>query len=103
MGGSHLHEATAGAPEERLFIVYDRYNSEPLEKLVNLLQTHIDLPARQIVIEALVIEANTNHLRDLGVEFSSSKSYDFFLTVSKLKCLFGEKFLFKRSSPDFPV
>ena len=73
LGGSHLHEATAGAPEERLFIVYDRYNSEPLEKLVNLLQTHIDLPARQIVIEALVIEANTNRLRDLGVEFSSSQ------------------------------
>jgi len=73
LGGSHLHEATGGAPEERLLLVYDRDAPEALERLVNLLQTHIDLPARQIVIEALVIEANTSRLRDLGVEFSSSK------------------------------
>lgn len=72
LGGSHLHSTTAGAPQERLLLVYDRNEPEALEKLVNLLQTHIDVAAQQIVIEALVVEVNTSNLRDLGVEFEAS-------------------------------
>ena len=71
LGGSHLHNTTTGAPEERLLFVYDRNDSEPLERLVNVLRTQIDLPAQQIVIEALVIEVNISQLNDLGVEFGS--------------------------------
>ena len=73
LGGSHLHNATTGAPEERLLFVYDREDPEPLERLVNMLRTQIDLPAQQIVIEALVIEVNTSQLNDLGVEFSGQQ------------------------------
>ncbi|MFH1569843.1 MAG: hypothetical protein ABIL09_17750 [Gemmatimonadota bacterium] len=73
LGGSHLHSTTAGAPEERLLVVYDRNQPEDLEKLVNLVQSHIDVPAQQIVIEALVIEVNTSKLHDLGVQFSASQ------------------------------
>ncbi|MEC7226255.1 MAG: hypothetical protein VXW00_05270, partial [Candidatus Latescibacterota bacterium] len=73
LGGSHLHNTTTGAPEERLLLVYDRHDPEPLEELVNLLQAHIDVPAQQIVIEALVIEVNTSKLQDLGVEWSGSQ------------------------------
>lgn len=73
LGGSHLHNTTTGAPEERLLLVYDRHDPEPLEELVNLLQAHIDVPAQQIVIEALVIEVNTSNLQDLGVEWSGSQ------------------------------
>ena len=72
LGGSHLHSATEGSPQERLMIVYDRSKPEELEQIVNLLQTHIDVPAQQIVIEALVIEVNTNSVDDLGLEFSGS-------------------------------
>lgn len=72
LGGAHLHSATAGSPEERLLIVYDRNEPENLETLVNLLQTHIDMPAQQIVIEALVIEVNSVSLNDLGFEWRSS-------------------------------
>ena len=61
-----MHNTTTGAPEERLLLVYDRYDPEPLEQLVNLLQADIDVPAQQIVIEALVIEVNTSKLQDLG-------------------------------------
>ncbi len=74
LGGSHLHNTTTGSPEERLFIVYNRNDPEPLEQLINLLQTQIDVPAQQIVIEALVIEVNTNNLHDLGVEWSASQN-----------------------------
>lgn len=72
LGGSHLHSATSGAPEERLLIVYDKAKPEDLETLVNLLQTHIDVAAQQIVIEALVIEVNTSSLKDLGFELRSA-------------------------------
>jgi len=75
LGGTHLHSATAGAPEERLLIVYDRHDPESLERLLSLLQTQIDVPARQIVIEALVVELNTTLLRDLGVEFRGGKEH----------------------------
>jgi general secretion pathway protein D len=72
LGGSHLHGVTEGAPQERLLLVYDRDDPEALERLVNLLHDHVDVAAHQIVIEALVIEVNTNRLRDLGVEISGT-------------------------------
>jgi hypothetical protein len=73
LGGSHLHGTTSDEPQERLLIVYDRNDPEALERLVNLLQSQIDVAAQQIVIEALVIEVNTNQLRDLGVQFNASQ------------------------------
>lgn len=73
LGGSHLHSTTTGSPEERLLLVYDQNDPEPLEKLINLLRSEIDLPAQQIVIEALVIEVNTKNLRDLGVDFQGAR------------------------------
>ena len=72
LGGSHLHSATSGAPEERLLIVYDRDEPEKLEQIVNLLHAHIDVAAQQIVIEALVIEVNSSSLDDLGFEWSGA-------------------------------
>ena len=75
LGGSHLHSTTGGAPEERLLIVYDRNEPEKLEELVNILQSHIDVAAQQIVIEALVIEINTTNLQDIGVDFTASKDH----------------------------
>ena len=75
LGGAHLHAATAGEPQERLLLVYDRNDPEALERLINLLQTQIDVGAQQIVIEALVIEVNTNQLRDLGVELNTSQRH----------------------------
>jgi Flp pilus assembly secretin CpaC len=73
LGGTYLHSTTGGAPEERLLLVYDRNDPESLEKLVNVIQTQIDVAAQQIVIEALVIELNTSTLRDLGIEFGAAQ------------------------------
>ena len=75
LGGSHLHSATTGAPQERLLIIYDKNEPEALEKLINVLHTQIDVPAQQIVIEALVIEVNTNRLRDVGMELTGSQDH----------------------------
>lgn len=81
LGGSHLHSATSGSPQERLLIVYDRNNPDELEQIANLLHAHIDVAAQQIVIEALVIEVNSSTLDDLGFEWgaatgSSSGSFE---------------------------
>ena len=75
LGGSHLFGATTDAPEERLLLVYDRNEPEELEKLVNLLQSYIDLAAQQIVIETLVVEINASRLQDLGVEFFAAQDH----------------------------
>jgi len=69
IGGTYLHQATAGEPMERLLIVYDENDPEPMEKLLNLLKEEIDVRARQVVISALVVEVNTDRLKDLGVSF----------------------------------
>ena len=75
LGGTYLHNTTAGEPQERLLIVYARNEPESLEKLGLLLKEQIDVPARQIVIEALIVEINVTRLRDLGVEFGSEHEH----------------------------
>ena len=66
IGGTYLHNTTAGEPQQRLLIAYDRNDPEPVSRLISLLREQIDRPARQIVIEALVIEVNTEKLSELG-------------------------------------
>lgn len=103
LGGSHLHGTTSDEPQERLLIVYDRNDPEALERLVNLLQSQIDVAAQQIVIEALVIEVNTNQLRDLGVQLNASqKNVKTSFEVSDKGLDLPFSFLFSRNTfPDF--
>lgn len=68
IGGTYLHQATPGETQQRLLLVYDKNELEGLQTLLSLLRDKIDKPARQIVMEALVIEMNMNDVKDLGVE-----------------------------------
>ena len=74
LGGTFLHQMTAGEPQQRLMIVYDENDPEPMQGLLNLLRQKLDQPARQIVIEALVIEVNTDKIDQLGVDFQVTDS-----------------------------
>jgi hypothetical protein len=77
LGGIFLHRTTAAEPQNRLLIAYDPEDLESLERIVNLLTDVIDVPARQIVVEALVIEIQGDSTRDLGVSFGvTGKSFD---------------------------
>jgi len=67
IGGTYLHQQTAGEPQQRLLVVYDAADPDSLARLMNVLRDKIDVPARQMVIEALVIEVNTSRLADLAV------------------------------------
>jgi len=70
IGGTYLHQATTGEPQEQLLIVYDADDREPMERLVATLRDDLDVPARQVVISALVLEINTDRARELGLQFS---------------------------------
>jgi general secretion pathway protein D len=69
IGGTFLHQVTAGEPQQRLLIVYDVNDTAPVERLFQILREEIDVPARQVLISALVVEVNSERLRDLGVTF----------------------------------
>lgn len=69
IGGSFLHQLTGGDPVQRLLIAYDEDDPESLDALLRLIREKIDIPSRQIVIESLVIEVNTNRLREIGIDY----------------------------------
>jgi general secretion pathway protein D len=71
IGGTFLQGMTSGEPQQRLLILYDKNDPDSLQSLLNLLQTTVDVPARQIMIEALVIELNADRTRQLGVTFET--------------------------------
>lgn len=73
IGGTYLHQMTSGEIQQQLMIVYEKNNPSQLVNLLSVLKEKIDLPARQIVIEALVIEINQKNLKDLGLDFYSAK------------------------------
>lgn len=76
LGGIFLHRTTAAEPQNRLLIAYDPYDLESLERIVNLLRDVVDIPARQIVIEALVIEISGDVTRDLGISWGATGTFD---------------------------
>ena len=72
MGGASLVHTTSGEPLQRIMIVYDPEDPYSLSKLIDLLKNEIDVPAIQVMIEALVIEINSGATDQLGIRFESS-------------------------------
>jgi type II secretory pathway component GspD/PulD (secretin) len=69
LSGTYLHQSTTGAPEQRLLVIYEKNDPEQLNALLNLLRNDVDVPASQIVIEALVVEINSNKAKELGFKY----------------------------------
>jgi hypothetical protein len=72
IGGLYLHGSTSGEPQQRLLLLYDPDDPESLTVLLNLLREKIDVPAKQIVIEAQAIELESTKARDLGISVESA-------------------------------
>jgi len=72
LGGIFLHRTPAAEPQNRLMIAYDSDDPASLERVVNLLHDKVDVPARQLMLEALVIEINSDITHDLGVSWDIS-------------------------------
>ena len=78
LGGSFLHQLTGGDPLQRLLIAYDEDDPQSLDALIRLIREKIDLPSQQIVIEVLVVEVNTDRLRDIGIDIDRmQKNFEF--------------------------
>ncbi len=110
LGGVFLHRTTAAEPQNRLLVAYDPYDLDSLERIVNLLRDVVDIPARQIVIEALVIEIQGDVTKDLGVTWGAKGTSDAgrYLDTFDLKVDEGPRvvpppftFLFNRRSDTF--
>ncbi len=72
LGGIFLHRTAAAEPQNRLMIAYDADDPASLERVVNLLRDKVDVPARQLTLEALVIEIHSDATRDLGISWEAS-------------------------------
>lgn len=72
-GGQPLSSVPDAAPQQRLLIVHDTDDRPSLDLLLAHLERDIDVPARQILIEALVIELNYEGLLELGIDFKGRK------------------------------
>ena len=66
--------STSGGPLERLLISYDPGSSgkAALHHLLELLSDQIDVPARQLLIEGMVLEVSETGMKQLGLEHNLS-------------------------------
>jgi general secretion pathway protein D len=72
LGGVALDNTTSGDPMQRFLVGYKPGNFNSVAKLLDIIQNKIDTPANQIVIEALVLELNSDQLDELGIDFSNA-------------------------------
>ena len=72
LGGVTLDNTTSGEPLQRLLVGYKPGDFNSVARLLDIIQNKIDTPANQIVIEALVLELNSDQLDELGVDFSNA-------------------------------
>jgi len=68
---------TDADPLNELIIFFDPNRSSQLSRVVRLIREEIDVPARQIMIEAMVLEISETGLDRLGVEWSLNSSSTF--------------------------
>lgn len=65
-----LPAATAAAPMMQLMVLYDPAKPQQYSEVLDRLKRSIDLPARQILIEAMVLEISESGLDSLGVQWT---------------------------------
>ncbi len=73
LGGRPLDSITSGVPQQNLLIVWSEACPDDFQNLLSLLHDHIDVPAKQILIEALVIELDSDRVKDLGFSYKGKK------------------------------
>lgn len=73
LNAAKFDKASNAAPRQRLLIRWDETRPGDLGDLLDLLRGQIDVPAKQILIEAMVVELDTGSLSQLGFAFSGSQ------------------------------
>ena len=70
LGGNSMPDIISGEPPERVMVCYNDGAESDFRNLLDFLKNKIDIPASQIMIEALVIEINSDELEELGINLS---------------------------------
>jgi len=66
---------TSASPAMKLMVLYHPARPEQFSALNHLIRTHIDVPARQILIEAMVLEISEAASSALGLEWNLRQEY----------------------------
>ncbi len=66
---TELPNSTSASPLMNLMVFYHPHKPEQYSKVLNLVERSLDVPADQIVIEAMVLEIAESGLKQLGVEW----------------------------------
>ncbi|MAX13220.1 MAG: hypothetical protein CMG11_04045 [Candidatus Marinimicrobia bacterium] len=70
LGGNSMPSIISGEPPERIMVCYDDGYESDFRTLLEFLKNKIDIAASQVMIEALVIEINSDELEELGINLS---------------------------------
>lgn len=73
-GASELMDNTIASPMTQIMVLFHPAYPEQFSEVRRILDVYIDRPARQIFIEAMVLEISEEGLKDLGVEWELDKS-----------------------------
>ena len=81
IGSSPFPYLASGDPLQRILICYDNEDIDPYINLVEYIKNKIDVSAKQIMVDALVIEINSSDLKEIGlnkIDFEKRKVIDEF-------------------------
>ncbi len=67
LSGTSMDNPIDSDPIERIIVCYDVENPSLYTNFLDILYNQLDVPAKQILIEALVIEINSDDLTDTGI------------------------------------
>jgi general secretion pathway protein D len=65
--GVSMDSSTDSDPVERIMVCYDKNQPNVYREFLDILYNKLDVPAKQILIEALIIEINSEDLKDSGI------------------------------------
>ena len=67
LSGSSMNNPTQSDPIERILVCYDKDNIEKYRSFLDILYNDLDVAAKQILIEALIVEINSDKVKDQGL------------------------------------
>ena len=67
LSGSSMDQPTQSDPVERIMVCYDSEQINLYREFLDVLYNKLDVPAKQILIEALIVEVNSDSVKDQGL------------------------------------
>ena len=79
---SRLSPDTIASPSSQLMIMFNPANPEQFARVRRAISEHIDRPARQILVEGMVLEISRDGLEELGVQWNFTEGINALLLGS---------------------